>query len=102
MDHPRQSRKDIRSDIIRPKLFPPLFILLPHQLSRRQVKLARTQKPQQRLIVESIIPQLGRLGLPGSVVCRAELRSDEVGAELSKGGFLGLIPVTMSAGGMEL
>lgn len=79
---------DIRSNLVRSKLCSPLFIILPHQLRSRQVKLARPQEPQEGLVVEPVVAEFGRLGLASGVICRAQGGSDEVGAELLEGGLL--------------
>ena len=77
-------------NVIRSKLFPPLFIVRPHDLGFRQVKLPRPQEPQQGLIVVSVISELLRLGLS---ILGYETLGEELGSELLESGLLGLISV---------
>ena len=56
----RPRTENSRSNIISPKVLPPLFISLPHDLCFWQIKLPSPEEPQQGLIIKSIISNFTR------------------------------------------
>lgn len=85
----KKKENDLRSNVVRAKLFSPLFIRLPHDLGLGDIKLARPQEPQEGLVIETIIADTLHKGfLVGPV--GDEARGEKLCSEGFEGGLLGL------------
>lgn len=79
---------DSRSNVIRAKLFPPLFVGLPHDLGLGDIKFTRPQEPQEGVVIETVIANtLNKrffVAFSGD-----EARGQKLCSEGFKGGLLG-------------